>query len=407
MGVSLFFPAASGCVSRIARAPLVALVAVLSTAAPAVLVAQMGDDPEADAQRQRMQERIDALEERLDAGHAPFMRHDLYGSVRAGLGLLSDGDGRGANVFDNDSRIGLRGSLVPGVAADGRDPEVFWQVESGLALDEGAGSLSARNSFLGLRGAWGSLRLGFFDSPGKEVGRAAEQVNSRVGDQRNLTRVDDPGGGWDERTPGWDNRFGNAIAYATPTLAGVTVSVLVSTNFDDDFGNTTDTTPALSTSVTYQRGPLWAGASFETIDKDFDGLEANDDNPRQFRLATVYTIGDLILSGLFQRSLDQQGVSGQDRTVFGGGASYWLWESLRLGGHVYRAEADDSLRDSGATMIAGELEYRIYSQTRLYFSVAHTENDRNARFQTARGLINDGEPGDNSTSGSVLLRHDF
>lgn len=316
-------------------------VAVLGAAAPAVLVAQTGDDPEADAEGERMLERIDALEERLDArersgdgraSEGPAQRYGLYGNLRVGVGLLSDGEDHGTNVFDRSSRLGFRGSLVPAETSGTRHSEVFWQIESGIDLDEGDGSLAARDSFLGLRGTWGSLRLGFFDSPGKEVGRAVEHIHSRLGDQHNQTRVDSPSGGQDDRSPGWDNRFGNAIAYATPTLTGVTASVLVSTNFDDEFGNTTDTTPALGTSVTYQRGPLWAGASFETIDKDSGSLVANDDHPRQVRLATAYTIGDLIVSGLFQRSLDQQGVSGQDRTVFGGGASYWLSESLRLGG---------------------------------------------------------------------------
>lgn len=336
-------------------------------------------------------------------------KYNLYGSLRLGMGLLDDGDDRAVNVFDRGSRLGFEGTLTPGAGMPAATPEFFWQIEFGVDLDRGDGSLTGRDSFLGIRDeqAWGSLRIGFFDTPGKEVGRAAEQVVSRIGDQRNITRVDGVSGGQDDRTPGFDPRWGNGLYYATPRLAGFGGAVAVSTNVDDDFGNTTDTSPGVSAKVTYDQGPLYLGGAFETIDEESGVLAANEDNPKLFRVSGVYDMDPLVISAMFQRAEDQQGVSGQDRNVFGGGASYWFNDRTRLGGQVYRANDVDNLDDSSAIMVAGELEYRLYPQAYFYASVARTNNDVNANFQTARSQIGDGPLGKSSTSWSLLLRYDF
>src|SRR6267378_2284096 len=72
---------------------------------------------------------------------------------------------RGEMLVGN-SYIGFRGgkSLGGGMRA-------IWQVEQTVPIDEGVdGTLATRDSFLGIEAGWGTLRLGFMDTPFKKAG---------------------------------------------------------------------------------------------------------------------------------------------------------------------------------------------------------------------------------------------
>lgn len=332
---------------------------------------------------------------------------DIYGSFRIGPGWLDNGEGD-LNVFDRASRVGIRGTFTPTEEGSGFLPEIYWQVESGVQLDRGTGTLANRDSYVGIRDEWGSVRVGFFETPGREAGRAAERIFSRVGDQRNITRLDDARGGQDAREPGWDNRWGSSLRYETPRFRGFALHAQLSSHYGEEgFVNATRAAGALSARVTYDEGPWEVAAAFETIDGDAPRLPSHEAAPKLFRLSGIYSADGFEASGLLQHAADQQGVEGQDRTTFGGGASYAVNDRTRLHGQAYHAGEADNLEESSATMLAAELEYRVYENARVYFSLAQAANDDEARFQSARGVIPDGEPGDNSTSASVLFRYDF
>lgn len=348
----------------------------------------------------------------------------IYGSFRPAVGVLNDGVDTGFNIFDRASRLGFRGTFVPQGETTPALREVFWQVESGIHPDEGRGDLAGRDTFLGARGDWGTAFVGFMVTPARRVGRRVEHIFGRAGDSRNIARLDGPEGGQDARHPGWDNRVGNSIAYISPRLAGFQGSVQYSSNYDTEFRSSSDGAPALSTSLTYEGDAVWIGVGHEIIDKDatvfakdpedFVGYETAEElpeataNAQLFRLAAALDLGPVIVSGLAQRAVDQQGVAGWDRDTFGGGVSYWATESVRLAAQAYRAQAMNGFDDSGATMGATEVEYRFAPTVRIYFSVAHTRNEANAQFHSSRGVLDDpGRLGRNSTSGTVTFRYDF
>ena len=347
---------------------------------------------------------VAALAVSADAVAQPQADWGLYVSLRPTIGVLDDGDHAGLNVFDRASRVGLEGTFRPEPAA----PEVFWQVESGIDLDEGGGELANRDSFVGARGGPGALRFGFFSTPVRRIGRNVEQVFARTGDNRNMVRVDGVAGGQDDRAPGWDNRWGNSVEYVTPLLNGWSAAVQYASNFADDFGSTSTPNGAVSTSLSYARGGLWLAAGYEAIDQDAPALASTGAaSPELLRLGGAYTGDHWVIAGLWQRAEDQQGVNGQDRDTLGGGGSYWLTNATRIGGQVYYAEDIDTLGDTSATLYAAELEHRPYPRTHVYLSVAHTRNSENARFHSTRGEIDDGPLGANSTSVSLSGRYDF
>src|SRR5262245_52074455 len=66
----------------------------------------------------------------------------------------------------SNTYIGFRGSKNIG----GRT-KAIWQMEQTVSLDEGTGStLATRDTFVGIDDVWGTLRLGFMDTPFKKAG---------------------------------------------------------------------------------------------------------------------------------------------------------------------------------------------------------------------------------------------
>lgn len=400
-------------INAIARIPRPSLPRPLATGIILALLAGPAVAAERDAevlqeQLRALQERVDSLEQQASSQDSSNASWTLYGSLRLGAGALDDGENSDFNIFSYSSRLGVRGTYAPPGNQAGM-PEIFWQIESGLDADAGDGDLASRDTFAGLRGDWGALRAGFFSSPAKSVGRHVDQIANRVGDNRNLLRTDNEAGGQDNRSPGWDNRIGNAIEYATPRIGGVEAAVQYSSHYSDDFDNTTgNIAQGLSARMSFEHGPLWLAGGYETIDRDSDALDdASEADPELYRAAAMLSFSRLTLAGIFQRGEDQQGISGQNRDTFGLGTSYRVTARTWLKAQAYRADEADTLPDSGATLIAGEIEYRLYPQTRFYLSAAHTDNEDAAQFQSTRGLIEDGPAGVDSTSVTLSMRHDF
>jgi predicted porin len=127
---------------------------------------------------------------------------------------------RGEMLVGN-SYIGFRGgkSLGGGMKA-------IWQVEQTVPIDEGVdGTLATRDSFLGVAGGWGTLRLGFMDTPFKKAGDVVGFLGVSSGNfvQTNpvLRQVGfAQGGSGPNRAARFHERRANAIDFASPTYFG-------------------------------------------------------------------------------------------------------------------------------------------------------------------------------------------
>ena len=158
---------------------------------------------------------------------------DLYsaeGASAAGGGSASDRESR-VRVFDNSSRVGLRGTedLGNGLKA-------IFQIETGVNVDNGSntgqggqgngstGFWASRDSYVGLDSNWGRLTFGrqsIYYSNGVNAQFASNYINTEVPwtDGRAFGRV---------RVPG--TRQSNVVMYTTPTFAGLNASLYYSPN---------------------------------------------------------------------------------------------------------------------------------------------------------------------------------
>ncbi|MBI1905551.1 MAG: porin [Rhodocyclales bacterium] len=145
----------------------------------------------------------------------------VYGVVDMNYTTLS-GNGRSRNVMDpggiSGSRLGFRGSedLGNGLKA-------IFELEYGsLKIDANQGISGARQSFVGLKGAWGSILGGYIYSPADDFNSGYDGLSNSGLLSARANMLND--GGFSTKV---DDTFTNAVAYISPSLGGLTLRAVV------------------------------------------------------------------------------------------------------------------------------------------------------------------------------------
>ena len=97
----------------------------------------------------------------LAASAATYAETTLYGSVRGGIEHFDPSDGEDAWVIrDESSRMGVKGSedLGNGLSA-------IYQAEFGFNIVDNNGLASGREQWVGLKGGFGSVKIGTTEAP--------------------------------------------------------------------------------------------------------------------------------------------------------------------------------------------------------------------------------------------------
>jgi predicted porin len=282
-----------------------------------------------------------------------FAAVEIYGRAQLSVDVLDDGDHSGANLSSNGSRIGFRtgSEVAPGL--QGR-----LQLEQEVRFDNGntgANTFTSRDSFVELEGDFGSVRLGYFNTPLKNIRGEVDFFNDQVGDARNLTKLDQAPYDQD-----FDSRFRNGIEYTSPEFDGFTLTWHHSTNNTENSNPPDDDQTANSVAVVYRTNELYVGGGYEK----HEGRNDSD----AVRIAAKYKLDDkLTLVGLFQTASIETLPDSEDVDVLGFGASYAFTEKTLFKGHVYSLSADSDETD--ALMIALGMDRTLSKQFRLQFSV--------------------------------------
>lgn len=304
------------------------------------------------------------------AAASPAMAQNvtIYGRAHLSVDSLDNGLDSGTNVSSNSSRLGFRANteLDGGLTA-------FMQIETNVRFDEGSGAWASRDSFVGLRGDWGQVRLGQFDTPLKVVRGKVDMFGDRIGDIRNLTRTATGGTGEANIGNVFDERYQNGIHYRSPSFSDFTFDLHYTPHRTT--GATVDNLrESWSTSLAYEVKGLYVGIAYETFEGD------NDLDPNAIRLGAYYDIGDWRVAGMYQTASD---VPGGDRDVYGLGLSYKVGNYV-LRGQWYQAGEND-LADSGANMFVVGFDRNFGRAFTLYFAYGVTNNDDNAAFRVSAG----------------------
>jgi predicted porin len=294
----------------------------------------------------------------LAASGASFAQSSvtLYGIADVWVGSLKVGDVRTTKLDSGGvsaSRFGFKGSedLGGGLKAN-------FLLEQGFSIDSGAsataGQAFSRQSYVGLSGGFGEVRLGkSFTAYDDLSGATNSGFDSALSANAGI---------W--KSTGYNANPSNGVYYATPAMGGV--SAAVSYSLDEKVALAPQVT---SFNVAYAGGPLTAGVAYQV--EEFNGLAVKS---KFTRLNAAYDLGVAKLLAGYGRA-DILSTRTNEWQI---GADFPVTTALTLSGGFARSK-DDANATSGVVTRNGAglaAAYSLSKRTALYagFRVDRTKN---------------------------------
>jgi predicted porin len=292
---------------------------------------------------------------------------------------------------DNSSRVGIRGNkeLTPGLKA-------IFQIESNVGLDDGGQAWSSRDSFAGLQGGFGTVR----------VGRTIGPVYYATYDYISMHNHD-TGTSSDallnQTIFGFQGFMDNTLWYTSPKIGPITVDVAYSLLQEARTGGTTGEQPRhLGLVASYDTGPLHAALSYaNTQDSPAAGLGLGSE-------ATAWTIGAaydfkfMVLGALWEMAETEVPGTSVD-------TDYWRIAAMfPVGQHEFHVNYGlvDGDNDIGAKQWTLAYNYNITKTTKVYAFYTTVDNDPAGAFGFTTST-SAAAPGSQQTSIAVGFRHNF
>lgn len=163
----------------------------------------------------------------------------------------------------NNSYLGFRGQKNLGGGLHG-----IWQLETAVAIDQGDGDpLGNRNTFAGLSGGFGTVRLGNMDTPFKEAGDELGFLGVSSGNFVSTSNIMRKVGFNNNSSASFHLRRANSIDYTSPEFfGGLTYRGAYSIGAPDEAGTFVNgrKPSVVSMSVVWEKGPWYLAAANET-----------------------------------------------------------------------------------------------------------------------------------------------
>lgn len=284
---------------------------------------------------------------------------DVYGKLQLTVQNSEEGDSSIIELKNHSSRLGFKGSeeTDAGITA-------IYQYELGINPDDST-TWSQRNSFLGFKGGFGTIKAGHFDTAFKSSQGKVNVFGDFSGDIQNIITVGDV-------------RKSNSVAYTTPSLSGfsATVDYIMS---EEDEGD-----DAVSASASYSNDSLYLAVAFDdAVLQEIDGVAVEDYSA--VRLTGTYKVGPVQLGGMYESAeandadsemgwlasakfsvspaVDLKVEYGQSDIVAEGGelvsagVDYHMSKSLTLLGYLTQRSADDDAIDESYVALGTILKF--------------------------------------------------
>jgi predicted porin len=320
-------------------------------------------------------------------------------------------------VSSNSSRLGVRGSesLGGGLSA-------IFQIESAVQADITGGVLATRDTFAGLQGTWGTVKMGYFLAPYDDIHPIWGSVPTLTTGILTSSALWAQAGAGDNINGNFDNRLANSLRYDTPNIRGFTGAIHISSY---DFtpgtgsGGTTygDNAQAKrhayigSTGGFYANGPFQGGIAYQWNQK-VRGPSLND---WAFSVAASWNFGPIKVGGVYER-LDYDVAGGSDlkrnfwgisATVpIGPGEFYAFWGDAGDGSSG--APAGTRIGNlgtgggTGATQWEVSYTYALSKRTLTYLGIVQVRNDTNANYNFGSAGYPGGVTNGSNVSGVTL-----
>ena len=208
----------------------------------------------------------------------------VYGKVWISVESQDTSSGTEVDMFSNASRLGVKGSMDFGEGL-----EAIYQAEyeidpvDGTADEKNGRTFKQRNSFIGIKGSYGTLFLGTHDTALKKSQSKIDLFNDLAGDIKNILQG--------------ENRMSEFIGYTTPTLGdgfSATFNAIKGTEEEDNsIGDST------SVSLNYKTKSFYAAIAFDSELKGYDTTRISFQVPlNRTQLGFIYQDTKELSSGL-------------------------------------------------------------------------------------------------------------
>lgn len=203
-------------------------------------------------------------------------------------------------VTSNSSRFGIRGteSLGGGLNA-------IFQLESSINGASSGGTLAGRETFVGLQGGWGTLKLGYFLTPYDDMHGIFGSVPTLLTNILATSAVWSNSGAQDASiTNGsFDQRTANSIRYDSPNMAGFTASAQVGARqSSESVAEQRRHAYVISLNGMYNNGPIQAGIAYTVQNGLRQGTTANPKLQDQgFTVTGSYNFGPIKVGAVYER----------------------------------------------------------------------------------------------------------
>ena len=365
----------------------------------------------------------------------------VYGVADASFDVVRiSGDAN--NELGNTTRVSTNSSLIgfKGAEALGNGLTAVFQFESAVGFDNAGGLGANRDSYVGLAGGFGTVVLGNLTGPTRALG-AAVDVNAgatgigansgllgKLGN--NLLSTTDGNGNYPGAsntstcarssvcTSIFDTRWKNAIAYVSPSFAGLNATVAYVANENKALnGLASANTTGYDVGLKYANGPAMAAVTYNAVSTgDAADLKISD-----LRVGGSFNFGAASVRAIFDLArADNFGGKKVTQAVYGLGATFNVTPASKLLGQVYVARDlkfnGSSADDTGAKLFEVGVEHSLSKRTMLKATYAMINNDKGAAYDfgiNAAGVKTSGLPVGASTLGGTVqgislgLRHTF
>jgi predicted porin len=285
------------------------------------------------------------------------------------------------------SRWGLRGveDLGGGLRAN-------FVLESGFNADVGTsgqgGRLFGRQAYLGLGGAWGTVRLGRQYTPMDDI---AGIVGTKTYDVLSVVPIIGNGD---------YNRSNNAITYLSPSLANTVFQLQYSLGDERASTNTSaDFEKQVSAHALYARGPITAGLGLIQA-ADVDGTLAGKQGRDAMLLAGAYDFGSVKVSAYY----DSEDRAAKKLKVYGAAAAFKFGETTLSVGAAQAKDVNGSAAAASddAKIYTLQASHNLSKRTAIYGHLTAVSNG-------AASALGFNSPVAGSSSNGVQfgLRHRF
>ncbi|UXY17170.1 porin [Chitiniphilus purpureus] len=318
-----------------------------------------------------------------------FAEVTISGSVRSALDYLDYG---GTSQNDSKFRIADQASRITLKGEDKLDngSSLLWQVENRFNVGEGSSNTNwgSRNTFIGYKGDWGTLRFGKIDNAYKlSSADYLQAIDSTLNEDSSYF-------GKNQLARRLGERQDQIVLYDSPNWSGFRVrgSYDFDSGKDADLNADTATVAGSYSTDVFSVGASYALANDRKIDttKTDIGKGANRAAGTKIEgllLGGSVKLADFTLSALWERVTWDNGSRDWDQDTYGVGALYKSGKLTFQAAYLFADDVSDRSESGGQQFTLGGA-YSLSKQSRIYLTYTQVDNDEQAKFLTeAPGLL--------------------